>query len=128
MAGAPGWYPDPNEARSEIYWDGARWHGRRQKGPPPITLANWPRPKKSSGVGDGFRRFWRVQSQAVQLIIIIDAVLILISMVFGLAAFVDARPWESQQYKDCKAAGQYEGYKGKELEVFVVFCVGMGVR
>ena len=76
---------------------------------------------------DDFRRLWRVQSQAVQLIIIIGALLILISMVFGLAAFVDATPWETQQYKDCKAAGQYDGYSGKELEEFVDFCVEMGI-
>jgi hypothetical protein len=24
-----GWYPDPNDESSEIYWDGKRWHGRR---------------------------------------------------------------------------------------------------
>jgi Protein of unknown function (DUF2510) len=126
MAGAQGWYPDPSAARSEIYWDGAKWHGHRQKCPPPVTLANWPTP--NSGVLDSFRRLWRVQSKVVQLAIIIGAGLILISMVFGLAAFVDARPWESQRYKDCKAAGQYEGYQGKELEVFMDFCVDMGAR
>ena len=127
MAGEPAWYPDPNDAHSEIYWDGAKWHGRRQTCPPPIVFANWPTPK-TSGVLDGFRRFWRVQSQTVQLILITGAVLIVISIVFGLAAFVDARPWESQRYKDCKAAGEYEGYTGKELEVFMDFCVGMGVH
>jgi hypothetical protein len=127
MAGAPEWYPDPNDARSEIYWDGAKWHGRRQKGPPPIMLANWPAPK-SSGVLDGFRRFWRVQSQAVQLIIITGAMLISISMVFGLAAFVDAKPWESQRYKDCRAAAEYDGYQGKELELFMDFCIDMEVH
>ena len=125
MAGAPEWYPDPNDARSEIYWDGAKWHGRRQKCPPPIVLSNWPTPK-SSDVLDGFRRFWRVQTKTVQLIIITDTVLILISMVFGLAALVDARPWESERYKDCKAAGEYEGYTGGELEVFMDFCVDTG--
>jgi hypothetical protein len=127
MAGAPGWFPDPNDARSEIYWDGAKWQGRREKCPPPITLSNWPTPE-SSGVLDGFRRFWRVQSQAVQVIIISGAVLILISMVFGLAAFVEARPWESQRYKDCRAAGEDAGYQGKELEVFMDFCVDMGIQ
>ena len=27
----PGWYPDPNDASAEVYWDGSSWHGRRQK-------------------------------------------------------------------------------------------------
>jgi hypothetical protein len=26
-----GWYPDPNDNGAEVYWDGARWHGSRQK-------------------------------------------------------------------------------------------------
>jgi hypothetical protein len=125
MAGAPGWYPDSNDARSEIYWDGAKWQGRRQKSPPPIMFSNWPTPT-SSGVLGGFRRFWRVQTKAVQRIIITGAVLILISMAFGLAAFVDARPWESQRHKYCRAAGENEGYTGKELELYVDFCVEVG--
>lgn len=28
---ASGWYPDPNDEKAEIYWDGERWHGKREK-------------------------------------------------------------------------------------------------
>jgi hypothetical protein len=27
---ASGWYPDPGDPNAEIYWDGTRWHGRRE--------------------------------------------------------------------------------------------------
>jgi hypothetical protein len=26
-----GWYPDPNDNTAEVYWDGNRLHGRRNK-------------------------------------------------------------------------------------------------
>jgi hypothetical protein len=58
---AAGWYPDPSGEDFEIYWDGERWHGRREK------LSTAP-PVKSDGAGSAVvvegiaklptRKFW----------------------------------------------------------------------
>jgi hypothetical protein len=31
----PGWYPDPEDASSQRYWDGSRWTEERTSAPPP---------------------------------------------------------------------------------------------
>jgi hypothetical protein len=44
---APGWYPDPDDSDySEVYWDGERWHGRRDKLKEPAPRLSWRRVKR----------------------------------------------------------------------------------
>jgi hypothetical protein len=31
----PGWHPDPNDPRAEVYWTGYQWGGRRARNPNP---------------------------------------------------------------------------------------------
>lgn len=41
---APGWYPDPDDASQQRYWDGARWTEQRQPGSPAGPPAAYPAP------------------------------------------------------------------------------------
>jgi hypothetical protein len=41
----PGWYPAPDDTDSEIYWDGERFHGNREKDPS-SSPSRWERFKK----------------------------------------------------------------------------------
>ena len=41
---ATGWYPDPSDPNSEIYWNGTQWHGRREKFIEPATRPTAPEP------------------------------------------------------------------------------------
>lgn len=34
----PGWYADPHDTASELYWDGARYAGKRPKALPPTPV------------------------------------------------------------------------------------------
>lgn len=125
----PGWYPDPNNSNSEVYWDGERWHGRRQK------------LQKSSGLpsGDGqvadtltfpsnvipqaWMLAWRRLSSGAQALLIIAVIAVFATL---LLAFLHAKPWESQREKDCSAAMEAQGYRGSQLDAAVKFCVDAG--
>jgi SAM-dependent methyltransferase len=60
----------------------------------------------------------RLSSTARALIVIGAIILVVISV-----SFLSTKPWESQREKDCRAAMEAEGYKGKQFDEAVKFCV-----
>jgi len=96
----PGWYPDPNDDNAEVYWDGSRWHGRRNKIAQSSPPAPGPTFSASSGsdVGARLRETWHgFDEPRRRLIIIGSAVAVLLIAIILVAT----EPWHSREYKDC---------------------------
>jgi hypothetical protein len=113
----PGWYPDPNDSNSEVYWDGDRWHGRRPKlGATTGSLSgrgqfgdSTSRPKV---IPEAWVLGWRQLPSFAQALIIIGTIVLVVIVI----SFLSSKPWESQREKDCRAAMQAEGYRGSQLD------------
>jgi hypothetical protein len=114
-----GWYPDPTDNKAEIYWDGARWHGRREKLSGPARTTPSPGPVQS-GQSSDLRGLWRELNNRGRLLIFGGALLIVVIIGIALAA---ASPWESDREKECKAVATQEGYSGAQFDQVVKLCV-----
>jgi len=97
---ATGWYPDPNDPKTEIYWDGTRWHGRREalKDELPGTGSN-PIPQVDvAGVRNlPTRRFW---------VITIAAIALALGVIFWVIPQVkksneEMEWWDQQLHSEC---------------------------
>lgn len=123
-----GWYPDPNDSGFEVYWDGGRWHGRRDKFDEPGDALPSTGGQKSSATRLGALfptsvAQWRGLSESTQALIAVGIGLFAILLVGFLVWFATSKPWESQREKDCRAALQAEGFRGEDLKTAVRFCV-----
>lgn len=125
-AQSAGWYPDPNDPKSELYWDGTRWHGQRKKS----TYAGFGGNEQAGGAATPWPNVipakwvlaWRKLSDGAKVIVIVAVVLFLV-LFFG---WLSTSPWESQREKDCKVASQQSGLRGDALDDFVRRCVDAG--
>lgn len=115
VAQSVGWYPDQNDPRVEVYWDGTRWHGRRWRaeGSPPAPVA------ATASVFDGVRNWWNALSRNAQLGIAGAMVAVLI---LALVIVVASKPWESAEYKNCKETADANGLTGRAAEIFIRGC------
>jgi hypothetical protein len=125
---SPGWYPDPNGSDSEVYWDGDRWHGRRQKRPTPTAAApgggqlGSPATSRPNVIPQTWVLAWGRLSTTAQALVITGIVF----LVLMIGSWLSTKPWESQREKDCRAAMEAEGYKGSQLDEAIKFCVDSG--
>ena len=103
----PGWYPDPNNHTAEVYWDGTRWHGRRNK------LANSIGDQTASPATGGKSstpRTWIIVGLAA-------CVAIIVVLIFALSP----SPYE----RECKNSAIRQGLQGSQLEEVVKVCVDL---
>jgi hypothetical protein len=120
MTGQPlGWYPDPNESNAEVYWDGKRWHGRRDKlkgSVPSLPPTSHP----NVGILRNLVAAWDRLSVVAQVVITVAMILLVAGIV---SSVLKSKPWESDKQKACEAAMTREGYKGQTYDQMVNFCV-----
>jgi hypothetical protein len=116
-----GWYPDPNDDKAEVYWDGGRWHGRREKLDAPGPLPGPAPGPVQSGQSRDLRQLWR-ELNAFGRSLVVGAVLLVV-VITGAVILVGTHPWESQREKECKAMAEHEGYRGSQFDSVVKFCV-----
>lgn len=116
-----GWYPDPNDSKSEVYWDGTRWHGRRDKLPQQAAqspTAGQPRAREDRG---GFSAFWDGLDDTRRVFVIFGAILLtaLIAGLIGLFALLVPPSAEDE----CTAVAERNGLSGSSMNSFVDICV-----
>ena len=116
----PGWYPDPNDDDVELYWDGASWHGRREKRRTPASERTAPSLAGSASTqaqpvsADGRVGWWAGKDPASKKAIVVIGSFIagFIALAVVISVLV-AKPWESSEYKQCVA--QLEEQYGSSL-------------
>lgn len=115
----PGWYPDPQNAHAEIYWDGSSWCGRRPKqyGAPPV-----PGPSSGHGLLYGHPPAYR-RRQGMDPRIKASILIASLIALPALVAFIVYAASESPYQDECERAAAAEGYRGGELDQAVEFCV-----
>lgn len=125
MPRSAGWYPDPNDADGEIYWDGSGWHGQRQKRLPTVEPQPVARASKSSGAGpmsatERAAQFWHGLSGGGRLLIIVGVIVAtaLISLVVG-------KGWESKYQEGCESQVAADGVSptSPSFKGYVDMCV-----
>lgn len=127
MPSSPGWYPNPYDPNSELFWDGQKWHGSRQRLQHfAAAIPSTPRRPQGSSEFDRLSRYWRKQSQAGQVAIAVGVALVITLLSLLALSTVYTKPWESRLEKECKAMAASSGYTGKEYDVLVDFCVDNG--
>lgn len=120
----PGWYPDPNDQGAEMYWDGTRWHGRRQRtsaavpGPQRPTI---PSGKQPAWFYDRWVPFWHHIDDTRRVLIILGVIGAMALVGFVIAA----QPWESKFKDECEAAALDDGYNPAtpDFGEVVDFCI-----
>ncbi len=103
MSRSAGWYPDPNDAKSEIYWDGSSWHGKRQKRPstvephpvPPVSASS---ADEATPFTDRLAELWHGLSLTGRAVVIFGS--IAVATVIGTLI---AKPWESKFQEMCES-------------------------
>ena len=101
----PGWYPDPYDNTSEVYWTGTQWHGRRQKFasvPQQYPQQSQVPPKKNSSTA-----VWWGLALAVLIIIFL----------------VVAYSGPSYEETECRKSLSGQGFTGQKLDDLVQTCV-----
>lgn len=98
----PGWYPDQNDPNAEVYWDGARWHGRRAR----VTDGA----STDSRLTDlsSYSEKWAELSNTARNMVV-GGVLAAFALVLVVVALLLIRPWESETYKNCKESAAAYG-------------------
>jgi hypothetical protein len=102
-----GWYPDPNDNTAEVYWDGNRLHGRRNK------LVSPQQTGQVTGKKSSTARVW------VTITGLIVCAVIIIGVVW--ACSTAPSPYE----KECRKDGLLHGLQGEQLEDMVRVCVDL---
>jgi hypothetical protein len=109
-----GWYPDPSDSASEVYWDGQRWHGKRQK------MAQGSNPPPAPSTRFWTRSGWALLTTAQQLLIVVGLVF---ALLLGIGACNYVMKEADPKRQACERAMAREGYKGSQLDQMVDFCV-----
>jgi hypothetical protein len=111
-----GWYPDPNDNGAEVYWDGARWHGSRQKSidesGPPVQ------PTRPADVIDKLKDAWQQLARWVQILIVVVVLLCVIGVIYAL----QKSPYEDE----CKAQANEMNLKNTDFDWYVKYCIKNG--
>lgn len=116
MTVRPGWYPDQNDPNSEVYWDGARWHGRRVRD---ASAA----PNASAVIRSRtYAERWSALSNSARNLVVWGGLGTFILVMAVVVALLTIRPWESDTYKSCKATAEAHGLTGGAYDVFVRSC------
>lgn len=125
MSRSAGWYPDPNDAESEIYWDGSSWHGRRQKHPStmqphPVARASKPSAEGVIPFTERAAEFWHGLSDRGRAAIIIGVI-----VVAALIGLLIAHPWQSKFQQECESKVMDDGVSptSPSFEGYVNMCV-----
>lgn len=102
-ARSAGWYPDPANDGSEIYWDGTRWHGRRERLAPPALpdSLNTAQTTKSGGLSDRFNTFWSSLDDTRRVLVILGGI-VGATLLLGVGAFVVTELTKSPYEDECK--------------------------
>lgn len=114
-----GWYPDPNDDRAEVYWDGSRWHGRRQKSTdesqPPVQ------PPRPPDVIDKLKDSWHGLARSGQIVLVIVVLLCVLSLI-GVIYALQKSPYEDE----CKAQANEMNLKNTDFDGYVTVCIKNG--
>lgn len=103
----PGWYPRPDGAAGQVYWDGQRWQPRGPATAPAPWEAMKPQLEKARPYVDQGRRIWSDQPRDRKRIVIgVAALGVVMVIVIAAAAFMFLFGDDSASYEAGRKRGE----------------------
>lgn len=122
MSRKAGWYPDPSDDGREIYWDGYRWHGRREVREVSQPVDRGPSARAAATTNEvkrGLQGWWHQRSTRDRVIIVLASVGLAVGLMSGIASCSH----DAEVRSDCERQATREGYRGSKKDQVVDFCV-----